>query len=363
MKIHYVADLSEGQQIADLFLVRQKSLRTTRKGNPYLSLTLGDKSGEIEARMWDGAEQAGKTFAANDFVYVEGDAQEYQGAVQLTVRSLRRVDPAEVDASDYLPAVDADVEVLLAELKDLCLSVSDRHIRKLMRLFFEDEAFVSDLKRAPAAKAMHHVYIGGLLQHTLSMVMLARQIADHYTCLDGDVLIAGALIHDMGKILEFEYTTGFDYSDEGRMVGHLLQGLRMLDEKLALIEDFPAETAMHLRHIIASHHGLPEYGSPRTPQTPEAVVLHHLDNLDAKVWAYVSTIEADSDQPGDFTRFHQPLGVHIYKGDSGRRPQKKYGFRIEHEQGGKTKASAKTRVMSDESGPSGDSLDLFDKKR
>jgi 3'-5' exoribonuclease len=253
------------------------------------------------------------------------------------------------------------VEAMFRELEDLCLSISDRHLRKLMGLFFEDEGFVSAFRRAPAAKGMHHVYIGGLLEHTLSMVKLARLIAGHYTCLDGDILVAGALLHDVGKIQELEYASGFDYTDEGRLVGHLIQGMRILDEKLALLPDFPRETAMHMRHIMASHHGQAEFGSPRPPQTPEAVAMHHLDNLDAKVWTYISTIASEADQPGDFTSFHRALEVYIYKGDADRRPEKTYGFHIEEP--AQESASAKTKILPEEPPKSGDSLDLFNTKK
>ena len=361
MKNFYVSGLREGMKLTTLFLVKKKDSKTTKSNKPFLVLWLGDRTGDIKAIVWDDAEEAGRSFSANDFIEaIDAKVDSYQGELQLSIKRVRKVEPDQVDISDFQPALPTEVvDALFAELEDICRSLSDRDLRRLLGLFFEDQAFVAGLKRAPAAKAMHHVYLGGLLEHTLSVVKIARGIADHYTCVDRDMLIAGAFLHDMGKIKELEYSSGFDYTDEGNLVGHLLLGLRMLDEKIAMLPDFPAATAVHLRHIIASHHGVAEFGSPKEPRTPEAAALHLIDNIDAKVWEFVSLIDSESDQPGSFTSFHRALGLSLFKRDGERRPQPTYGFRMEKPQEGRPAPWTEPAAEA----PAGASLDLFGKPK
>ena len=329
MKNQYVENLTEGMEIRDVFRVASKSLNHSRNGKPYLSLTMADRTGEMEARVWEKADELTKLFAQQDFLAIEGNVNEYMGRLQMSVRRLARVDPETIDPGDFLPRTPRDIDAMWDELVRLCGEVENPHIKRLLELFFEDERFVRGYKTAPAAKGIHHVYIGGLLEHSLSLVKLSRLVASHYTSINGDMLVAIAVLHDAAKMDELTYDTGFDYSPVGRLVGHIALGIGWVEEKIRQIPDFPEETALHLKHLIASHHGDPAFGAIKSPMTPEAVVFHHLDNVDAKLWTYLAAIEKVEDEPGPFTPYHNVLQTFLYKGDAAGRGSNAYGYRFE----------------------------------
>jgi len=313
MKHQYVSDLTPGDAIDDVFVLAEKNLAQKKDGNSYLTVTLADKTGTIGGVVWDNVERIAAAADSGDFVQVTARVTEYRGNLQATVNAMAKCPPERVDLGDFLPATRHDADQLFERLVHITDGLDDPSIHALLKAFWEDREFVSAFKQAPAAKMMHHAYVGGLLEHCLSMAVLADKMARHYSGIDRDLLMAGAILHDIGKVREFEYQTRIDYSDEGRLVGHIVIGLEMIEEKLATIDGFPEETAMLLKHLIISHHGALEFGSPEPPKTIEALLLHYIDEIDSKVNG-VREFMATQDPGEAWTAYHRVLGRHFYKG-------------------------------------------------
>jgi 3'-5' exoribonuclease len=309
----FVEALSPGDVIEDAFVLAEKAMLQKRDGNQYLNVVLADRTGQIKGVVWDNVQQIAAAAAAGDFVRVGGSVSEYRGTPQLVIKTMAAIGAEAVDPEDFLPATTLDVEQLFERLVKLSRTFTTPWLSRLFEAFWQDEAFVARFKKAPAAKRMHHAYIGGLLVHCLSMALLADKIAAHYNGLDRDLLIAGTILHDIGKLREFDYATAIDYSDEGRLLSHIVIGLEMLDEKLRRIPDVPREGANLLKHMIVSHHGDPAFGALEPPKTVEAVVLHYIDDLDSKVNA-VREFMAKEDPSQTWTAFHRVLGRHFYMG-------------------------------------------------
>jgi 3'-5' exoribonuclease len=271
MKTKFIQDLQAGDTIDDIFVLAEKSLARKRNGENYLTVTLSDRSGRIKGVMWDNLEQIKGKTNSGDYVRVKGGISEYKGTLQFVVREMEACPADTLDPADFVPATTRDVEKMFARLVDISTAIETPHLKRLFDLFWADEGFTQAFKAAPAAKKMHHAYIGGLLEHTLSMTILADRIAIHYGGIDRDMLIAGAILHDVGKIKELVYDSKIDYSDEGRLISHIVIAIELLDEKLQLIPDFPQQQANLLKHMIVSHHGAREFGSPEPPKTIEAV--------------------------------------------------------------------------------------------
>ncbi len=308
MKQTYISDITEESSIiGEKFLVARKALLRAKNGAPYLSLTLADRSGQIEARVWDEAERLAKSFAEGGFVRVRAQAARFRGELQLNVGDVEAVAAATLDMADFVPSSERDPEEMLRELKGHCRALGNPHLKALLQLFLKDAAFMAGLVRAVAAKNMHHAYLGGLLEHTLSVARLAREVSAHYPELDGDLLLAAALLHDIGKVREFTTAPGFDYTTQGRLVGHLLLGAEMLGEKLSRLPGFPEGLATALKHLIISHHGEYEFGSPKRPKTAEAFVLHALDDMDAKLAAVRQHLKAAGE-----AAYHRVLERYIF---------------------------------------------------
>jgi 3'-5' exoribonuclease len=283
-KICNLKDIQDGQQVKGIFLVKEMAAAETKAGKPYLMLTLMDATGEIAARVWENAEKFMPACPAGAVVAVAGLAQAYKGVNQLRLDSLSRVNEAEVDFSLLVPSTSGDLNLMTKELLKLAGSVENPFLRELLLAFFSSKEFLTAFKKAPAAKSMHHAYLGGLLEHSLGVARLATETAKLYPSLDQDLLIAGALLHDLGKVKEFEFSSfPFDYSDQGRLVGHMVLGIEMIQEKIARIKGFPEELATRIKHLILSHHGRYEFGSPSLPMVREAFALNFLDDLDAKM--------------------------------------------------------------------------------
>lgn len=283
----FVVDLEVGERVEAPFLLTRCDLRTGRNG-PYLVLELADRSGRIEGRMWDGAEPAIKRVDAGDYVWVEASVDTWRSEPQLKVESLRPADSSTLDLADFLPAAERGADEMYAELEAIVTGIDNPHLRELLEAVLERPEIAEGLRRAPGGVKLHHAYLGGLLEHTLSVVGLARRLADHYDDLDGDLLVAGAVLHDLGKIWELRYDTAFDYTEDGRLVGHLLMEVKWLDKLIDERPDFPAGLRRHLLHLLAGHHGRHEHGAPVLPATPEALALHYLDDLDSKLAAMES---------------------------------------------------------------------------
>jgi 3'-5' exoribonuclease len=314
MKKVFVNQLRAGQSIDDCFVLAAKSLSHKRDGNPYLNLVLSDRSGSVKGVAWDNVDQM-TAAAAGDVVFVRGDVGAYRGELQVVIKSLSQQPSEHIDPTDFLPVTDKDVEGMFQRLTAITRRFQDPHLKALFELFWQDSSFVKQFKSAPAAKKMHHAYVGGLLEHTLSMVVLAGRIIGHYSGLDGDLVVAGAILHDIGKTRELDYALSFDYSDEGRLLSHIVIGLQILDEKIKDLENFPKPKADLLRHMIVSHHGSRELGSPEPPKTIEAVLLHYIDEIDSRVNAIREFISRD-DGSETWSAYHRLLERHFYKGQS-----------------------------------------------
>ncbi|NPV60381.1 MAG: HD domain-containing protein [Actinobacteria bacterium] len=283
MSKQLIKDLEPGEEVKSVFMVTRKELRKTKAGAPYLALELVDKSGRVDARMWDGVGRYKDSFSEKDYVAVSGRVEKYRDQLQVVVNSLRRCEDDEVDAADFLRVVETDRVALEGVLRSAAEETRDPHLRALLLAFLDDPAFMRRFTSAPAAKNYHHPYLGGLLEHTATTVRICRIVCDLYPDVDRDLLVAAAMLHDIGKVEELEYDRAIDYTDAGRFLGHLLLSDEMIRERIAGLPGFPPDLAMRLRHAVLSHHGELEWGSPKRPKTLEAVVLHHVDNLDAKV--------------------------------------------------------------------------------
>jgi 3'-5' exoribonuclease len=303
----YVAELEPNQIATGIYLVTHKDIRQKKSGDPFLTLLLCDRTGEVEAKMWDNVAEVMDTFSRDDFVKVKGLLQIFQNRPQFTVHKIMRMDEREVNVRDFFPASARDPEEMFGELRGVADSIRDPHLSALVRSFLDDEEIARGFRAAPAAKAIHHAYLGGLIEHVLSLCHLARMAAGHYPGIDLDLLLTGVILHDIGKIVELSYGRSFLYSDEGQLLGHIVIGLRMIGERMAGLPDFPARLRTLVEHMIVSHHGELEFGSPKVPLFPEALLLHHLDNLDSKMECMRSSIERDKLVDGCWTTYCAPM--------------------------------------------------------
>ncbi len=285
-KGNYVSDIKDAnQEVRGVFLVEEKSLLETKNGDPYVAMSLSDKTGRIAARIWDGAVAAFNSFDAGDYIFIKGISQAFKSQIQLRVLSVKSLEKSLIDIKDFLPHTKFSIDAMWDEFGRILKSIKDRELHDLLKAIFEDKTIQDEFKRAPAAKRMHHAYIGGLLEHTLSVAKLAKMISRYYPWLDSDLLLCGALLHDIGKIEEFSYDAPpIDYTDKGRLLGHLVIGTNIIERFLTLTcMDKEGQKAKLLLHMILSHHGHKEFGSPVLPMTEEALVLHLIDDLDAKL--------------------------------------------------------------------------------
>jgi 3'-5' exoribonuclease len=297
MKTHYVSDLHDGEAVASLFLVREKEIRTSpRTGTSWLQLELADRTGTIPAKMWDNFSAIAATFEQDDVVQIRGRVKLYNGQKELTLEQIIPAAERDYDLGDFLPHTKQDVEKLYAEVREAIAGMKNPWLKRLVTAVVEDPAIAPKFKRAPAAMTMHHAYIGGLLEHVASLIGLSRRVTAHYPELDEDLLLAGIVLHDIGKIDELRYLRAFDYTTEGRLLGHITIGVSIVRDKIRAIPDFPVPLAVLVEHLILSHHGTHEFGSPSLPQTLEAVALHFLDDMDSKMAAMRATLEAPAEE-------------------------------------------------------------------
>jgi len=308
----WVKDIKEDDQVRGLYLVKVKRTGSTKKGDPFLSMTLADRTGEIEARVWERVGELSPLFKEGDVIDVEGYAGSYREQTQLTLTALKVAEDIS-DPTLFMEATPKDVTRMVASLRDILKGIKNASMKALVEKFLSDRNFMILFRKAPAAKNFHHSYIGGLLEHTLSVCQMASLVADHYPELDRDLLITGAFLHDLGKIKELKFERQIDYSDEGRLLGHLALGVAMVDEKLVGLKDFPGEIAVRLKHLILSHHGEYEFGSPKRPKFLEAFALHLIDDLDAKMNGLSRFMEKDR-QEGTWTDFSRLFERYFLKG-------------------------------------------------
>jgi len=298
MKPAYAADLAPDQTITSYFLVFEKEVRSTREGKPYLRLELGDKTGTVEARMWDRFEDSASAIARDDFVKVQARVDVYRNRPQLVIEKIRKVEPSEVNPEDFYATTKCNVDELWVRLREHVAGIRDPNLRQLLESVLDDPEIGPRFRRAPAAKTMHHAYIGGLLEHVVSLCDLTGAVAARYPESNRDYLVAGAVLHDVGKVYELSYERSLGYTTEGQLVGHIVMAVEIVGKKAAAIPGFPEELATLLKHMILSHHGHYEFGSPKLPMFREAVMLHYLDDLDSKMGAMRAMLTSDRGEPG-----------------------------------------------------------------
>jgi 3'-5' exoribonuclease len=318
MKPAFVSDLQADQAITTFFLVCEKEVRATREGKPYLRLELGDRTGTIEARMWEGFEA--DAFARDDFVKVQARVENYRNKLQLAVDKIRRAEDREVDPADYFPHTAEDVEQLYAKLLEYVAQVANPWLRRLLEEAVRDPEIVPRLKRAPAAKLMHHAYLGGLLEHVVSLCGLCRVVAAYYPETDADLLLTGAVLHDLGKLEELSYERSLGYTDEGQLLGHILIEYEQISKKMDGIAGFPGDLKTLVQHMLISHHGQYAFGSPKLPMFREALMLHYLDDLDSKMGAVRAALASPTGE-GYWTAYNAALERRFLRVDVFRRPE------------------------------------------
>jgi 3'-5' exoribonuclease len=315
MKSPFVNEVEPNRVITTSFLVHSKEIRQKKSGELYLSLLLGDRTGELDAKMWDNVSEVIDGFDRDDFVKVKGVIQVFHNRPQLTIHKLRRMDTSEIAFGDYFPCSRRDSGEMWTELRAIAGGMANPHLKGLVEALLDDEEIAERYRRAPAAKHIHHAYLGGLLEHVLSLCALARMTAQHYPNIDYDLLLAGVVLHDIGKIYELNYERGFSYSNEGQLLGHMAIALRMMSDKLRGLPDFPPLLRSLVEHMILSHHGQLEFGSPKLPQFPEALLLHYIDDMDSKMECMRALIENDRQLEGCFTTYNAALARPALKKD------------------------------------------------
>jgi 3'-5' exoribonuclease len=310
MKDFYICDCvrHENKVITSTFVVVAKQIKPKKTGEPYLALTLGDRSGQLEAKMWDNVDDALEAFEQDDFLKIKGLINKYKQRFQLTIHKLRKLGEAEIEFDDYLPKTTKDIDVLWQTLADFVATFQNPHLRSLVQAFMADPEIATAYRNAPAAKTLHHAYIGGLLDHVVSLFRSCDLMCRNYPQVNRDLLLTGAFLHDIGKIHELTFKRSFSYTTRGQLLGHMIIELEMLQAKLALVPGFPDELKTMIEHLIISHHGEYEFGSPKLPMFPEALMLHYLDDLDSKMEAMRAQFEREAILDGPWTSYNPSLG-------------------------------------------------------
>jgi 3'-5' exoribonuclease len=314
-----INQLGDHESIDQVFLASDKQLRPNRSGNLYLSLRLSDRTGTITGMMWNANDRVYRAFDNGDYVRVEGNTQFYNGALQIIVTNLDRVASDEIDETDFVPLGAQDIDRLRRRMAEVLRSLSDFHLRNLAECLLVDDSLMDRLARAPAGVKNHHAYRGGLLEHVVNLMELALLVGPRFPQLDTEQLVMGCVLHDLGKLEELSYDRDFAYTDEGQLLGHVVIGVDTLNEKVREAENLsgepiPPELVLRLKHMIVSHHGQYEFGSPKLPMTLEAIALHHLDNLDAKIHGFDKLMEEDANIDSSWTTYFPNIGRKLFKG-------------------------------------------------
>ena len=324
MKDFYISDCvqQENKIVTSSFVVVAKQIKPKKTGEPYLALTLGDRSGQLEAKMWDNVEEVLDTFEQDDFLKIKGLVNKYKQRFQLTVHKLRKLGESEIDFSDYLPKTTKDIDELWLTLTGFVESFQNQHLKSLVQAFMADPEIAAAYRNAPAAKTLHHAYIGGLLDHVVSLFRSCDLICKNYPQINRDLLLTGAFLHDIGKIHELTYNRSFSYSTKGQLLGHMIIELEMLQAKLAALPGFPDELKILIEHLIISHHGQYDFGSPKLPMFPEALMLHYLDDLDSKMEAMRAQFEREAGLDNPWTSYNPSLGRPLLNSEKFLAPKK-----------------------------------------
>lgn len=321
MTRRFVNEMRAGQRVEDeVFLIQSKDLRTTTQGSLYIHAVLADRTGHLVARHWQATQDLFDQMREGGFLRFKGRAENYKGNLQFIIEAMRPAEAGSFDIADFLPATKKDIHQMFTRLVEILRGVKHPDLAALTAEFLADEALMDRFRRAPAAAVMHHAYIGGLLEHTLNLLEVALNVLPHYPELSVDLVLVGLFLHDIGKAHELVYETKIGYSDEGQLVGHITQAAVWIDQKATAVEKktgnpFPAPLRAVLQHVILSHHGRYEFGSPKLPAVPEAAAIHYLDNLDAKVNMFLGEIAKDRDAASQWTNYNRALETKVYKPD------------------------------------------------
>ena len=309
MKEFYIRDAAqqENKVVTTSFVVSNKQIKSKKSGEPYLDLTLMDRTGTIQAKMWDNVEECAYTFEQDDIVKIKGLINKYNQRWQLTIHKVRKMDVGDIDFSDYLPKTSKDIDEMWQTLGEFVASIGEPHLRRLLELFMADPEIARAYRIAPAAKTLHHACIGGLLEHVISLFRSCDLVSRNYAFINRDLLFTGAFLHDIGKVHELSYARSFGYTTEGQLLGHMVIELEMLHAKVAQVPGFPPQLKILIEHLIISHHGQYEFGSPKLPMFPEALMLHYLDDLDSKMEAMRAQFERDADLDSPWTGYNTAL--------------------------------------------------------
>jgi 3'-5' exoribonuclease len=295
----YIKDLKEGDRLFDIYLCKHKQAAVTKNGKPYESVVLQDKTGTIDAKVWEPNNPGIGEYDTLDYIEVYGDVTNFQGALQVSVKRIRVCSEDEYNSSDYLPISSKNIDEMYAELTGIIDSIENIYLKKLLEAFFvKDEEFIKNFKNSSAAKTVHHGFVGGLLEHTLSVTKLCDYYCTVYPILKRDLLLSAAMCHDIGKTRELSPFPMNDYTDDGQLLGHIVIGSQMIAERAALIEGFPHELLAQMQHCILAHHGKYEYGSPKLPAIIEALALNYADDTDAKLETFKEILESNQDNSG-----------------------------------------------------------------
>jgi 3'-5' exoribonuclease len=322
MTRRFINQLGENENIDQVFIANGKQLRPNRQGNLYLQVSLSDRSGIVNAMQWNANQTVYDSFENGDYVIAQGTTQFFNGNLQIIVQKLTTADPARVDEAEFHVLSNESIGQLLVQLRQFVDSISNVQLKSLACFYLDNDELTSKLSQAPAGVKNHHAYQGGLLHHVVSLMELVDVVAPKYPDVDRDLVLIGVLLHDLSKIDELSYQKGFEYTDEGQLVGHLVMGVELLgkmirDWEAANSDVFPNDLAIQLKHLIVSHHGEYEYGSPKLPMTLEAVMLHFLDNMDAKLFQFSQAMSSEANPDSQWTPYIASIGRKLYKNSRG----------------------------------------------
>ncbi|RII31149.1 MAG: HD family phosphohydrolase [Geobacter sp.] len=313
MAKQFVAEIKDRDSVNAVFLVKDKIMAMAKNGKPYMNLRLMDKSGDVDGKIWDNVDALDKLFEKDDFVQVRGKASVYMNKMQVVLAEIAKVSEDQVNLADFLPESPRNIDAMKQELADVVSAIGNHHLKALMETFLADKPFLALYCKAPAAKGMHHVYLGGLLEHSLSLVKLVKSIVPLYEGINEDLLVVGALLHDVGKIHEMSFERAFDYTDAGKLLGHITIGVELVEDRIRRLPGFPVELSILLKHMLLSHHGQYEYGSPKRPKTVEATILNYLDDMDSKINGIRAHIAKENASTSRWTAHHRLYDRYFYK--------------------------------------------------
>ncbi|CAN5189802.1 OB-fold nucleic acid binding domain-containing protein [soil metagenome] len=319
MSRQYIDKVRDGDSLDEVYLAADKQLRVNKNGNPYVQVELRDRTGGLTARMWNAGDNVFRSFDTGDFVHVDAKVQNFQGNLQIILNHIEKVEDEKVDPADFMAHTEFDIGVLEGKLRNYLLKLGNPHLKALAECFLMDEQILKDFRTCPAGVKLHHAYVGGLLEHTVTMMEIAEKLIAFYPAVDRDQILMGLFLHDIGKTRELTFQRAFGYCDEGQLIGHITMGSEMLMEKAAKVPDltgepFPRELLVRLKHMILSHHGTLEHGSPKVPMTPEAMLLHHIDNMDTRMHMVMRDLKDDSRNATAWTPYNTNMQRRFYKG-------------------------------------------------